>query len=84
MSPVTRLLRISVLSSACAVGLACTYEGDKQPATRPATRPGDPSLADPSGKWRDFDTSMQDISGGDVNNYNKDAMKRDLDRFWMK
>jgi hypothetical protein len=81
----TRMLRTPLLAAACLVALpACTYQGDPPPTTRPSTRPGDPQLADPTGKWRDFDASMRDISGGDINNYNKDAMKRDLDRFWMK
>lgn len=57
----------------------CTYDGDEQSKT--TTRPSDRALADPYGKWSNVNT---DISGGGTSNLNRDALKRDVDSFWLK
>ena len=79
-----KLFTLPPLAALCIVALACTYEGDKQATTRPTTRTSEAALRDPYGKWNGFDGNERDIAGGDVGNYNKDAMKRDMDRFWLK
>ena len=62
------------------LSLACTHDGDPKPA--PTTRTSEAALKDPYGKWSsDVNT---DISGGGTNNLNRDALKRDVDNFWLK
>jgi hypothetical protein len=80
----SKLFHLPLLAAACVVALGCTFEGDKIPTTRPTTRTSDAALRDPYGKWSQFDPNERDIGGGDLNNYNKDAMKRDVDHFWLK
>ena len=67
-------------SAFCLLLASCTHEGDPKPA--PTTRTSEAALKDPYGKWSsDVNT---DITGGGTNNYNRDALKRDLDNFWLK
>ena len=58
----------------------CTYDNDSA-KTRPTTRPSEAALKDPYGKWSTVDT---DITGGGVSNLNRNALKRDMDNFWLK
>jgi hypothetical protein len=60
--------------------VGCTYDNDSA-KNRPTTRPADAALKDPYGKWSTVDT---DITGGGVSNLNRDALKRDVDNFWLK
>ena len=72
------ILAFPLLAALAAAG--CTHEGDPKPA--PTTRTSEAALKDPYGKWSsDVNT---DITGGGTNNLNKDALKRDLDNFWLK
>jgi hypothetical protein len=77
------LLKLCVLSSvfatAALLAVGCTYEGD--PVQQSTTRPADAALKDPYGKWSNVN---QDISGGGVSNLNRDALKRDMDSFFLK
>ena len=57
----------------------CTYDGDKK--AQSTTRPADAAMKDPFGKWSNVDT---DISGGGTSNLNRDALKRDMDSFFLK
>jgi hypothetical protein len=65
--------------SCFAAGLAvlliagCSMDDDKSKA---ATKPSDAALKDPYSKWNPIDTN---ISGG-----GSDALKRDVDNFWLK
>jgi len=72
-------LTLSLAAFATLLALGCTFEGDPKPVS--TTRPADAALADPYGKWSNVNT---DISGGGTSNLNRDAMKRDLDSFWLK
>ena len=58
----------------------CTYD-DNTSKNRTTTRPADAALKDPYGKWSNVDT---DITGGGVSNLNNNALKRDMDSFWLK
>jgi hypothetical protein len=71
--------RTSLLVTLPLLALAsCTYNGDPKPAAA-TTRPGEPIMKDPLEKWTNFDPNRRDVSGGGINNYNRDAMKRDVD-----
>jgi hypothetical protein len=69
----------SVFAAAALLAIGCTYEGDRAPQS--TTRPADAALKDPYGKWSNVN---QDISGGGVSNLNRDALKRDMDSFFLK
>jgi hypothetical protein len=74
-------LKLSCLGALLvAVVGGCTYDDDTA-KTRTTTRPSDAALKDPYGKWSTVDT---DITGGGVSNLNRNALKRDVDNFWLK
>jgi hypothetical protein len=70
-------LRTALLLTLPLVALACTYDGDKTAAS--TTKPSEAAMKDPFGKWTNVDDARRDVSGGGISNYNKDAMKRDVD-----
>lgn len=72
-----RPLGLLVLAGAV---VGCTYDNETA-KTRPTTRPSEAALRDPYGKWSTVDT---DITGGGVSNLNRNALKRDMDNFWLK
>ena len=57
----------------------CTYDSDDK--SKATTRTSDRALRDPYGKWSNVDS---DVSGGNVNNLDRNALKRDVDNFLLK
>jgi hypothetical protein len=70
---------LSLVATTALLAAGCTYEGDRAPQS--TTRPADAALKDPYGKWSNVN---QDVSGGGVSNLNRDALKRDMDSFFLK
>ena len=66
-------------TAALFVVVGCTYEGD--PVAQSTTRPADAAIRDPYGKWSNVNP---DVSGGGINNLNRDALKRDMDSVFLK
>lgn len=54
---------------------------EKRPTTRPATayERQQKALQDPFGYSPDMDRAHEDVSGGDLGHFDRDAMKKDLD-----
>ena len=77
------------MSMICPAMLLCLSAGlspgcsssDQQPSTRPATayERQQKALEDPFGYSPEMDRSSEDVSGGDLGHFDRDAMKRDLD-----
>jgi hypothetical protein len=74
-------LIFSTLAFAALLALGCTYNNANDATTRPTSRPGDAALRDPFGKWSNVD---QNVSGGGINNLDRDALKRDMDSVFLK
>ena len=74
-------LFVSILAFAALLALGCTYNSSGDATTQPTTRPGDAALRDPFGKWTNVN---QNISGGGINNLDRDALKHDTDSFFLK
>jgi hypothetical protein len=74
-------LLASTLAFAALLALGCTYNNSNDPTTQPTTRPGDAALRDPFGKWSNVNPN---ISGGGINNLDRDALKHDTDSFFLK
>lgn len=71
----------SVLLLVTLLALGCTYNNSDPSSTQPSSRPGDAALRDPFGKWSNVN---QNVSGGGINNLDRDALKRDTDSFFLK
>ena len=61
--------------------LAGCGSSDQRPTTRPATayERQQKALEDPFGYSPDMDRAHEDVSGGDLGHFDREAMKKDLD-----